>query len=156
MLEIVVEGLQNRISELIRLFNNLLQDPQSLDVRLVTVRALGTLAGYIDLDDKPDIVSWFSRAAITPLTFFIQKSYQALIPQMLQVASDALTSNNEEGAKNCFDTLSTLLIIVSYLLHPYHSAYPAFNRKPRSWQNMSKSLFHSVFKQGARLISMRS
>lgn len=113
MLEIVVEGLQNRISELIVLFNNLLQDPQSLDVRLVTIRALGTLAGYIDLDDKPDIVNWFSRAAITPLTSFIQKAYQALIPQMLQVASDALTSNNEEGAKNCFDTLSTLLIIVS-------------------------------------------
>jgi hypothetical protein len=57
MLEIVVEGLQNKISELIGLFQNLLQDPQSIEVRLVTVRALGTLAGYIDLDDKPDIVS---------------------------------------------------------------------------------------------------
>jgi hypothetical protein len=47
------------------------------------------------------------------LTSLVQKAFQALVPQMLQVAGEALATDNEEGAKNCFDTLSTLLIIVS-------------------------------------------
>jgi importin-4 len=57
ILEVVIEGLQDKVAEFLRLFNQLLNDPESLEVRLVTVRALGTLAGYIDIDDKVEIVS---------------------------------------------------------------------------------------------------
>lgn len=57
MLEIVVEGLQNKVPDFLVLFKSLLHDPESIEVRLVTVRALGTLSGYIDVEDKADIVS---------------------------------------------------------------------------------------------------
>ena len=56
ILEVVVEGLQNQVEAFLQLYATLLQDPQSLDVRIVTVRGLGVLAGYIDLEDKAEIV----------------------------------------------------------------------------------------------------
>lgn len=56
ILEVVVEGLQNQVEAFLQLYATLLQDPQSLDVRIVTVRGLGVLAGYIDLGDKAEIV----------------------------------------------------------------------------------------------------
>lgn len=61
ILEVVIEGLQDKVADFLKLFNQLLHDQESIEVRLVTVRALGTLAGYIDVDDKPEIVSWSLR-----------------------------------------------------------------------------------------------
>jgi hypothetical protein len=58
ILEVVIEGLQDKVADFLKLFNQLLHDRESIEVRLVTVRALGTLAGYIDVDDKPEIVSF--------------------------------------------------------------------------------------------------
>lgn len=62
ILEVVIEGLQDKVADFLNLFRHLLSDPESIEVRLVTVRALGTLAGYIDVDDKPEIV----RGSHTP------------------------------------------------------------------------------------------
>ncbi|KAG8826961.1 hypothetical protein FRC17_008047 [Serendipita sp. 399] len=99
ILEVVVEGMQDRVGDFLRIFNNLLRDPQSVEVRLVTLRALGTLAGYIDIDDKVEI-----------------KAFQTFIPQMFAVLGESLTLDNDEGARHGFDTLSTLLIMETPLL----------------------------------------
>jgi importin-4 len=56
ILEVVVEGLQNQVEAFLQLYATLLQDPQSLYVRIVTVRGLGVLAAYIDLEEKEEIV----------------------------------------------------------------------------------------------------
>lgn len=58
ILEVVIEGLQDKVADFLKLFHQLLHDRESIEVRLVTVRALGTLAGYIDVDDKSEIVSF--------------------------------------------------------------------------------------------------
>jgi hypothetical protein len=60
ILEVVVEGLQDKVADFLNLFRHLLVDPESIEVRLVTVRALGTLAGYIDIEDKAEIVRDFA------------------------------------------------------------------------------------------------
>ena len=42
-----------------------------------------------------------------------QKSFQALLPSMIQVIGQAVEAGNETGARHLFDVLETLLIIVS-------------------------------------------
>lgn len=43
-----------------------------------------------------------------------QKSFQALLPAMIQVIGQAVEAGNEAGARHLFDVLETLLILVSY------------------------------------------
>jgi hypothetical protein len=56
VLESIVEGMQQLIPDLFVLFQHLLNDPDSLEVRVTTVRALGTIAQYVDADEKNHIV----------------------------------------------------------------------------------------------------
>jgi importin-4 len=64
ILEVVIEGLQDKVADFLNLFRHLLADPESIEVRLVTIRALGTLAGYIDIEDKAEIVRDFTCSSI--------------------------------------------------------------------------------------------
>jgi hypothetical protein len=76
VLESIVEGFQEHLQSFFKLFEQLLVDPESIDVRITTVRyafvsvfqfrtlttnsisrALGVIAQYIDSDDKIDLVS---------------------------------------------------------------------------------------------------
>jgi importin-4 len=56
VLENIVEGFQDQLQALFQLFHNLLNDPDSLDVRITTVRSLGVIAQYIDVEDKAEVV----------------------------------------------------------------------------------------------------
>lgn len=69
-----MEGFQEHLQSFFKLFEQLLNDPESVEVRVTTVRcvyvqtrvivipnsvvfrALGVIAQYIDADDKADIV----------------------------------------------------------------------------------------------------
>ncbi|KAJ8521728.1 hypothetical protein ONZ45_g1611 [Pleurotus djamor] len=94
VIESIVEGFQEHLSNLFKLFSQLLVDPQSLEVRVTTVRSLGTLAQYLDADDKEHI-----------------KTFQALLPSMIQVIGQCVDSGDEQGARQLFDVLETLLIL---------------------------------------------
>lgn len=95
VLESIVEGFQSQLNGLFSLFSNLLKDPESLEVRITTVRALGVIAQYIDADDKAEL-----------------KSFQALLPSMIQVIGQSVEAGNENAARQLFDVLETLLILV--------------------------------------------
>jgi importin-4 len=56
VLESIVEGFQQHLQSLFQLFEQLLQDPESIEVRVTTVRSLGVIAQYIDAEEKADIV----------------------------------------------------------------------------------------------------
>lgn len=56
VLENIVEGFESHMQSLFRLFEGLIADPESLEVRITAVRSLGVIAQYIDADDKEDIV----------------------------------------------------------------------------------------------------
>ena len=56
VLQEIVVGFQDHLQELFQLFANLLNDPESLEVRVTTVRALGVIAQYIDADEKAQVV----------------------------------------------------------------------------------------------------
>ncbi|KAI0060253.1 ARM repeat-containing protein [Artomyces pyxidatus] len=99
VLESIVEGFQEHLQSFFKLLETLLQDPESSDVRVTTVRALGTIAQYIDADDKADI-----------------RSFQVLLPSMIQVIAQTLESGDESNARHLFDVLETLLILEIPLL----------------------------------------
>jgi hypothetical protein len=57
ILESVVDDFQDRLHQLFQIFSHLINDPESINVRIVTVRALGEIAQLIDTDDKAELVS---------------------------------------------------------------------------------------------------
>ncbi|KAF8266131.1 ARM repeat-containing protein [Lactarius quietus] len=99
VLETIVEGFQEHLQAFFKLFEGLLQDPESAEVRVTTVRSLGTIAQYIDTDDKADI-----------------KSFQNLLPLMIQVLAQTLEAGDEANARHLFDVFETLLILEIPLL----------------------------------------
>ncbi|KAI0774802.1 ARM repeat-containing protein [Trametes elegans] len=94
VLENIVEGFESHLQSFFKLFASLLNDPESAEVRITTVRALGVVAQYIDSDDKADI-----------------KSFQNLLPAMINVIGQSVEGGNETGARQLFDVLETLLIL---------------------------------------------
>lgn len=99
VLESIVEGFQEYVPQLFSLFETLLQDPQSAEVRVTAVRALGVIAQYISADEKSEI-----------------KSFQSLIPAMIAVIQQCLEGGDEQGARQLFDVFETLLILEVPLL----------------------------------------
>ncbi|KAI0351891.1 ARM repeat-containing protein [Trametes cingulata] len=99
VLENIVEGFESHLQSFFKLFEKLLGDPESAEVRITTVRALGVVAQYIDSDDKDDI-----------------RAFQNLLPGMIEVIGQCLQDSNETGARQLFDVLETLLILEVPLL----------------------------------------
>ncbi|KAH9973432.1 ARM repeat-containing protein [Lactifluus volemus] len=94
VLETIVEGFQEHLQSFFKLFESLLRDPESTEVRVTTVRCLGTIAQYIDTDEKADI-----------------KSFQNLLPLMIEVLAQTLEVGDEANARHLFDVFETLLIL---------------------------------------------
>ncbi|KAH7913038.1 armadillo-type protein [Hygrophoropsis aurantiaca] len=109
VLENIVEGFQEHLQSFFKLFEALLADPESIEVRITTVRALGVIAQYIDADDKADI-----------------KSFQTLLPAMIQVVGQSLDTGDEAGARQLFDVFETLLILEIPILGPHIPELAAF------------------------------
>ncbi|KAF9077913.1 armadillo-type protein [Rhodocollybia butyracea] len=98
-LENIVEGFQDHLNSLFQLFSQTLADPDSIEVRITTVRAMGVIAQFIDADDKAYLAQ-----------------FQSLLPAVIQVIGQCVETNNEAGARNLFEVLETLLILEVPLL----------------------------------------
>ncbi|KAF8216431.1 armadillo-type protein [Mycena galopus ATCC 62051] len=94
VLDNIVEGFKDHLQSFFKLFSQLLVDPESIEVRITTVRAMGVIAAYIDSDDKADV-----------------KSFQQSLPAIMQVIGQCVQTGNEAGARQLFDVLETLLIL---------------------------------------------
>ncbi|KAJ8095137.1 hypothetical protein PM082_010359 [Marasmius tenuissimus] len=93
-LENIVEGFQDHLPSLFQLFSQTLNDPESTEVRITTVKAMGVIAQFIDSDDKNYLAQ-----------------FQSLLPAMIQVIGQTVETGNEAGARQLFDVLETLLIL---------------------------------------------
>lgn len=94
LLDTVLESMPDQLPTLFQIFGKGLQDPESGEVRITTVRALSKVAENITTEDKHDI-----------------KAYQEFIVPMLNVIQQAVNDDDEEGARHGFDVFETLLII---------------------------------------------
>jgi len=99
ILDSLMGEVSERLTTFFTLFESLIRDPDSAEVRVTAVRCLGQVAQYIDSDQKEEI-----------------KQFQALIPGMINVLADCLEKGNEEGARHLFDVFETLLILETPLL----------------------------------------
>ncbi|KNF05141.1 hypothetical protein PSTG_01769 [Puccinia striiformis f. sp. tritici PST-78] len=110
LMDTVVETFAENLPQIYALFAKTLQDPESLEVRVTTVQALGRVAEYIEVDEDASIAS-----------------FQAMIPQMLVVIGQTLEAGDESAAKKGFDTLETLLIIEVPLINAHFNQVVQFN-----------------------------
>lgn len=122
ILENVVDDFQERLHQLFQVFSHLINDPESINVRIVTVRALGEIAQLIDTDDKAELVSCLFYAFLDQFkNDFIQTAYQELVPSMIQIIGQTVEAKNETGARQLFDVIESLLILVSPSILGYNS-----------------------------------
>ncbi|EJT96591.1 ARM repeat-containing protein [Dacryopinax primogenitus] len=93
------EPFSAHVSEVYELFRRTIQDPESMEVRVNTIRALGMLAQFIDAEEKGQV-----------------RTFQSIFPQILAVLRDCVATDNSDGAKHGFDVIETLLILDTPLI----------------------------------------
>lgn len=62
----------------------------------------------------------------------IQRSFQALLPNMIQVIGQCVQESNEDGARKLFDVLETLLILVRDVFTERARAFLIMHLRPGS------------------------
>jgi hypothetical protein len=94
ILDTVTEASSTHLKDLFKLFSSSLNDPESPEVRITTLRGLAKIAENIEGTDKHDI-----------------KAFQELVVPMLRVLGQAVNDDDTEGVKYGFDVFETLLIL---------------------------------------------
>jgi importin-4 len=99
------EVFDNRLGELLQLFSHTIQDPESREVRQITLLSLGELSARIHEKDKALYDSLF------PANLRI-KGFRELLPHMTVVLNQAIEEDDENDAQNAFEVFENLLIVV--------------------------------------------
>ena len=66
------EALKHELPHIMSLFAKGIQDPESLDVRITTVRALSKVAENLDMDDQADLAAM--QSAVPQMLIVLQQS----------------------------------------------------------------------------------
>jgi len=103
VLERIVVGFQDHLPHLFQLFGNMLNDPQSIDVRVITVRSLGEIAQFIDTDDKIELVS----IVILIKKIILNTSYRNYFRSFFPLWSGLLAKLLKVGMKLVLDNFLT-------------------------------------------------
>lgn len=99
LFEVIVEYLTDRLPEIFEILKQTINDPESIDVKITTMKALGTVAEYIDDGNTKEI-----------------ELFRSLIPNMVKVLYECLESNNIDGAQACFDVVDILLTLETQIV----------------------------------------
>ncbi|KAF8329441.1 ARM repeat-containing protein [Cantharellus anzutake] len=98
-LETIVDANPTSPMSFIQHFTTLIQDPESLEVRVTTLRAMGILSQYLESTNKAEIAQ-----------------FQSLIPAMMAVIGAALEKGDTDGVRHGVDVFETFLILETPLL----------------------------------------
>ncbi|KAI9354912.1 armadillo-type protein [Pilaira anomala] len=99
LFEVIADFFMNNTVSLFDLFNKLIADPESKQVRITTVLVLGKLSEFVDSEDKPTI-----------------KMFKAIIPRMVNVLEECIKDDDEDNASQIFEVFDTLLMLDAPLL----------------------------------------
>lgn len=102
VLETFVDGsasLKSQLPRIMQLFAKSLVDPESLDVRVTTVRALGKVAENLETEDAADIATM-----------------QSAMPQMLMVFQQAMDASHNEGVRQVLDVFEGICMLEAPVL----------------------------------------
>ncbi|KAK0518755.1 hypothetical protein OC835_007746, partial [Tilletia horrida] len=95
-------GLTSYLPQIMTTFSKALQDPESLEVRITTVRGLGKVAESLDEDSPNDLAA-----------------LQGAVPSIVQVLNQCFEDSHTEGAKHIFGVFDLLLQIESQVITPH-------------------------------------
>ncbi|KAI9773736.1 MAG: hypothetical protein M1835_006116 [Candelina submexicana] len=93
LLESVGDGFMDKLSDLFALFDRTIQDPESADVRLNTMLALGKIAMLLDTEQDPESLEAFQNA----------------FPHMVAVLKQAIDAGDEDRTTQAFEVFQTIL-----------------------------------------------
>jgi len=102
--EVIFDNLTDKLPQIFELVSVTINDPESIDVRINTVKVLGSLIECIDEKDHGGI-----------------KLFNSLIPNMVQVLYQCLESNNRDGAQACFNVVDVLLTLETEIVSEHIS-----------------------------------
>ncbi|PVU88430.1 hypothetical protein BB561_005860 [Smittium simulii] len=102
LLETTSNNLLDQFSNLIQLFRKLINDQESIQVRVTTIEAIGKLGEWIETDNRADIAV-----------------FQELVPPMVQVLEACLAFGDEDNASRCFEVFNVLLLLEAPLLNKH-------------------------------------
>lgn len=81
---------------------------------------MGTIASYIDGEDKDVIVSFKTIGYFTRVHGILQRQFQSLISPFVNVIGQCLDNNDSTGTSALMDVYETLLVLVSQpILFPF-------------------------------------
>lgn len=103
ILESLGEGFEERFKELFDLFGKTIRDPESAEVRVNTLLALGRIAVHLDAEES-----------MTPV-----KAFQNIFPAMVAILKDAIDQGNEDQIMQAFEVFQTLLGCDHQLMSPH-------------------------------------
>ncbi|KAI8824519.1 armadillo-type protein [Fimicolochytrium jonesii] len=99
LFEVIADMFLDRIPQFFELFSKTLVDPESLQVRLTTLMALGKLAEYVDPDGHAEI-----------------KAFRDLLPGMVAVVQQLVANGDEDDAVRGMEVFDSLLLLESPLV----------------------------------------
>ncbi|KAK0556623.1 hypothetical protein OC846_001068 [Tilletia horrida] len=106
VLETFVDDDTNKLTQylpqIMVTFSKALQDPESLEVRITTVRGLGKVAESVD-DESPNDLA----------------ALQGAVPSMVQVLNQCFEQTHTEGAKHIFGVFELLFQMESQVVNPH-------------------------------------
>lgn len=103
LLETMPDMFQENMAAMLKLFNQTIQDPDNVEVRINTMLALSELAMVLDTDE--DVKSL--------------KAFQATIPHMVRVLQQTIDSGDEEHSMQAFEVFNKLLSYESAFLNAH-------------------------------------
>ena len=102
-IEVLGEDMSAKIPQLLQLFSETINDPQSAEVKINSMLALSRIA--IILDSEEDAASL--------------NAIQELVPQMVGVLKQAIDAEDEDRTTQCFEVFQTLLGCDSSVLNKH-------------------------------------
>ncbi|WFC99325.1 hypothetical protein MYAM1_002069 [Malassezia yamatoensis] len=112
VLETFVDGgdaLKSQLPRIMSLFAKSLQDPESIEVRITTVRALGKVAENLEAEDQADLTAM-----------------QSAVPQMVEILQQCLDTSHNEGARQILDVFENLCMLETPVLTAHLADLIAF------------------------------
>lgn len=112
---------QSQIPQLLALLTRTLNDPESMGVRVWSIRALGKLSEFLEVGEDAEIVSALLSHGFVMSThrFSLQAAFQNLVPSIVNVLSAALEESDEASAKSIFEMIESLTLSEVPLLTPH-------------------------------------
>ncbi|KAJ6261178.1 Importin-4 [Drechslerella dactyloides] len=103
LIETFEEQFSDKWADFFTLFTQTLQDPESLQVRVYTLMALGKMAETFDADDDTDSI----------------KKFKGLLPRLVEILKEVINGGDSKMLDQCFEVFISLLSAEGALIGNY-------------------------------------